>query len=359
MIIVGDIASPSENYSQNLERLFESRPALFSKNTLVFNLEGLIADDHPTDTGTPVLFNNSSLLNVLTEYCDGSVAALANNHTLDLPEFFKNSRAKLQSNNIPFVGAGNDKKQAERPIHFIDRGRDVYLFNYCWDFLIYHQKNPTENVHIAEIKERKIIEKVKACRAANPDAAIVVYFHWSIDLETLPYPMYRQFSRALIDHGANIVVGCHSHCVQGGEAYKNGYIVYGLGNFFIPWNVYAGGKLDFPAFSKFSLGLEWDPSSNKAICHWFKYDEKSQSVNYLESEPFQESQKLLEYSPYQDMGHKEYAEYFRTHRRKGFLIPVFTDYRKIWYNKWLNFLIKTRARIARTLAKFNLIKWQS
>ncbi|MBK8078814.1 MAG: CapA family protein [Saprospiraceae bacterium] len=33
------------------------------------------------------------------------------------------------------------------------------------------------------------------------------------------------------DEGVNFIVGCHSHCVQGGEKYKDGYIVYGLGNF--------------------------------------------------------------------------------------------------------------------------------
>ena len=40
----------------------------------------------------------------------------------------------------------------------------------------------------------------------------------------------------LRDSGVNVVVGCHSHCIQGGELYKEGVIVYGLGNFFIPWN---------------------------------------------------------------------------------------------------------------------------
>ena len=359
MIIVGDIASPSEKFSRNLGKLFENQAGLFSDNTLVFNLEGLITDVYSTDTDTPVLFNNSELLNVIKRNFKGAVAALANNHTLDLPHLFDTTQRQLDNANIPFTGAGKSSALAEDPIHFIDSGKDVYLFNFCWDFLLYHQKNPSNNVYVAEIQELKIIKKVKECRAANPDAAIVIYFHWSIDLEVLPYPMYRQFSRALIDQGANIVAGCHSHCVQGGEVYKNGYIVYGLGNFFIPWNVYAGGKLDFPAFSKPTLGLEWNPKTNEAVCHWFEYEKKSKSVKYIESESFKESARLLEYSPYQNMDNNEYEEYFRTHRRKGFLIPVFTDYRKIWYNKWLNFLIKKRARTARILAKFNLIKWQS
>lgn len=59
--------------------------------------------------------------------------------------------------------------------------------------------------------------------------------------------MHRLFAKALIDAVANVVAGAHSHCVQGGEKYKDGYIVYGLGNFFLPHNFFQMGK--FPTQS--------------------------------------------------------------------------------------------------------------
>ena len=75
----------------------------------------------------------------------------------------------------------------------------------------------------------------------------------------------------LIDNGASLIVGGHSHCVQGGESYKDGHIVYGLGNFFIPNSTYANGKLNFPAMSNLELVIEWSIKSNTILCHWFEY----------------------------------------------------------------------------------------
>ena len=357
MIIVGDIACPNEQLSKKLEKGIKR--TIFKNNTVIFNLEGLIADTFSTDTDTPILFNHSSLLQTLGTNCAKVIAVLANNHTLDLPQNFHNTITKLKKNKIHSVGAGKTREKSLSPATFREKGKDVFLFNYCWDFLLYHQKNPAKGVYIAEIDEQKIIQQISQCRESNPNAAIVIYFHWSIDLEILPYPLYRQFSKKLIDSGANVIAGCHSHCVQGGEKYKEGYIFYGLGNFYLPWNVYANGKLDFPEFSKLSLSLEWNPENNKAVCHWFTYDETDHTIEHLKSEDFENSKLLADYSPYRNMNNSEYVKYFKRNRRKKFLIPVFTDYRKIWYNKWLNLLIKTRAKTARILAKYNLIKWQN
>lgn len=359
MIIAGDIATPDKESTDKLETVFELNQEIFRDKKFLFNLEGLISGDISPKTTTPVLFNEPGLITMLNAKTAGPVAALANNHTLDLPELFPSTRALLERGGVPFAGAGKSKSEAHSPAIFQEGGKEIVLLNYCWDFLLYHQKNPSKNVYVSEIDENRILDTVDKLRKERPDAAIVIYFHWSIDLETLPYPLYRQFSRALIDAGVNLVVGCHSHCVQGGEAYKDGYIVYGLGNFYIPSNIYAGGKLSFPDFSKVTMALEWDPHTNEAICHWFEYQEESNLLKFSGSEKFVESQKLKEYTPYRGLSHESYISYFKKNRRKKFLIPVFIDYRRKFYNRWLTFLIKTRARTARILAKFNFIKWQS
>lgn len=359
MIIAGDIASPDEDLTRNLESVFESNQEIFRNNIFLFNLEGLITGEVSPQSNTPILFNEPGLISMLKVKTAGPVAALANNHTLDLPEFFPFTKKLLENEGVSFAGVGKTKREAQLPAIFRENGREIVFLNYCWDFLLYHQKNPSKNVYVSEIEEKRILDNVENLRKERPDAAIVIYFHWSIDLENLPYPLYRQFARELIDSGVNLVAGCHSHCVQGGEAYKDGYIVYGLGNFFIPWNIYAGGKLSFPHFSKVTMTLEWDPRTNDATCHWFEYQEKSKTLKFTGSEKFEESQRLKNYTPYSGLSHESYISYFKKNRRKKILIPVFTDYRRKFYNRWLTFLIKTRARTARILAKFNFIKWQS
>jgi poly-gamma-glutamate synthesis protein (capsule biosynthesis protein) len=149
--------------------------------------------------------------------------------------------------------------------------------------------------------------------------------------------------------------------VQGGEQYKDGYIIYGLGNFFLPNHVFANGQLFFPAFAATQLVLEYIPETNKVICHWFQYEEKEglHHLKHLESSPFQTSAFLKKYSPYQQMEQNEYIHFFKKNRRKKILIPLFKDYKNERKLKALTKLLKIRATFARMMARVNLIKWGS
>jgi poly-gamma-glutamate synthesis protein (capsule biosynthesis protein) len=359
VIITGDIASPSKTHCDQLTRVLKNHSNVFCSNTFVCNFEGMILEGDGSSNTKPVLFNHPSIIEALT--ANGSaIACLANNHVLDLPDQFTETTELLNKAGIPYGGASKERAKAHEPIHAREAGKDVFIFNACWDFLLYNQKNPTDGVFVEEIDEIKLLKSVASYHDNYPSAAIIVYLHWSFDLEKLPFPMYRQFSKALIDAGADIVTGSHSHCVQGGEKYKNGYIVYGLGNFFIPHNVFAGGKIKYPEFAKTELALEWDVNTKTATCHWFEYQHEgdSHSIKYNGSERFEESERLKSFSPFAGMDHQGYVTYFRKHRRKKFLIPVYKDYKSTGVNRFYTWLLKKRAKTARFLAQKNIIGWQ-
>jgi Bacterial capsule synthesis protein PGA_cap len=360
MIFVGDIASPGISTSGQLENIFAAHAAVFNGQALVCNFEGLVCDDISPDTKTPVLYNHSSVLPVLKK-ANLKMAALANNHTNDLPGYFDGTINKLNEYGISFAGAARSKEQALQPVSFFDGDTEILLFNACWDFLLYHQKNPAAGVHVAEMDALLLIREVSKAAKQKPAAKIVVFLHWSLDLEILPYPMYRQMAMDMIDAGAGAVLGAHSHCVQGGEKYKDGYIVYGLGNFFLPHHIYANGTLAFPEFSRTELAFEWHPVTNKATCHWFYYDDSNgnQQLILKESAPFESSQVLKQFTAFAQMPLQEYIGYFKANRRKKFLIPVYEDYKAVFKNAVLTFLLKGRGRFARLLAKYKIIKWQT
>lgn len=359
MIVVGDIASPDPKCSEDLGRIFLEYQELFSSDCLVCNLEGMLCDDISPNTNTPVLFNHSSVLSAL-KVANTKVAALANNHTLDLPDYLDNTLSLLSSEGIVTCGAGKSVADAEKPVSFIDCGVEIVVFNFCWDFLLYHQRNPTNGVHVGEINNINLIEQVMRVRESKPDARVLIYLHWSIDLETLPYPMYRKLSMELIDVGANVVIGTHSHCPQGGEKYKDGYIIYGLGNFFLPYHTFANGKLTFPEFARLEMAFQWNPVTQEGVCHWFQYldNNRRHSLELRESAPFEESELLKAHSPY-TQSFDEYLSYFRKHRRKRFLMPIYKEPRAVWRNAMLTQLLKLRGRTARSMAKLKIIKWQS
>jgi poly-gamma-glutamate synthesis protein (capsule biosynthesis protein) len=359
MIIIGDIASPTPFHSLQLGNVFTGHHGIFGNNNLICNFEGLINDEVDLNSKTPVLFNHSSVLSALSK---GNLKAvgLANNHILDLPESYTYTVEKLALAGFSFTGASLIREEAIRPASFFDGDKQVFLFNYCWDFLLYHQNNPTKGIHIAILNERKLIKMIIDYRKEFPDAALIVLLHWSFDLETLPFPMYRQFSRKLIDKGANVIAGAHSHCVQGGEKYKDGYIVYGLGNFFLPYKTFTGSYLTFPDFARIQLAFEWDSTSSKAICHWFEYnnDQNIHTLKHISSDDFESSVLLKKHSPFKGLSDKVYIEYFRKHCRKKFLIPIYIDYNNILRNRMYTIFLKNRARFVRMLAGYRIIKWQ-
>jgi Bacterial capsule synthesis protein PGA_cap len=360
MIFVGDIASPNLSCSNDLEKIFSQQAAIFNGQPVVCNFEGLVCDDISPETNTPVLYNHSSVLPVLQKV-NVAIGALANNHTNDLPGYFDSTIQQLQQHHIRPSGAARSNAAALEPVSFFDGDTEVVLLNACWDFLLYHQKNPAKGVYVAEMDALYLLEAIRKVKQQKPAAAISVFLHWSLDMEILPYPMYRQMAMAMIDAGAGAVVGTHSHCVQGGEKYKDGYIVYGLGNFFLPHNTYANGKLSFPAFSKTEMAFEWDPKTNKANCHWFYYDnvDGKHRLTLKESSLFEESALLKEYSVFTKLSLPAYTGYFKEKRRKRFLIPVYKDYNAVFKNKLLTFLLKGRGNVARLLAKYKIIKWQT
>ena len=360
MIFLGDVASPSRSISNDLEEIISQTQEVFSGKKIICNFEGLAFNETPAQRNEPLLFNHASVLSSLNGG-EGTVLALANNHVLDYPQQLNHTIELSNQKGILTCGAGMSREDAKRPAEFYSGGLKIVLLNACWDFLLYNHRNPRRGVHVAEINEMKLIQQVKLLREKERETRIIIYLHWSLDLETLPFPLYRQFSRDLIAAGAELVLGTHSHCVQGGEKFGDGYALYGLGNFLIPNNEYAGGNLSFPELSKTELAVEWNPANKELICHWFEYKGKEEGhrLVHVGSENFDDSEKLRCFSPYRDMNDREYVAYFRKHRRKKILIPVYKDYKKVIQNKLYTALLKLRARTAHFLATLHLVKWQN
>lgn len=349
MIFLGDIASPAEGYSNDLYDSLNESLHLFKDDIVVANFEGLISDDIATGN-QPILNNHPSVLRPL-QLVNTKAVSLANNHTLDLPHNLDRTTAFLSDNGIKYFGAGREIKQAEEPAVFEHDGYTYFILGYSWDILMQHQKNEPGVMYVSTIKPKQILEKIRSIRQENPNAKIVLKMHWSFDLENIPFPLYRKFSRAMIDAGANAVIGEHSHCVQGGERYKDGVIVYGLGNFFFPWFVFRNGKSRFPEWTRTELAVQWDPKTNTVKCHWFKYvnNGNRHKLEYLSTEDFDTGTLINEYSPYRTMNEREYLNYYRKNRRKGFLMPIYKDHNDTLRNGLIDFYIKKRIKFARFL----------
>jgi len=63
------------------------------------------------------------------------------------------------------------------------------------------------------------------------DVVVIVNLHWGTEGSSVPEQWQRRAAHELIDAGADMIVGHHSHVLQGLEIYNGKYIAYSLGNF--------------------------------------------------------------------------------------------------------------------------------
>lgn len=361
MIILGDVAVPNKLH---VEKFVDICSEYFNDaENLIVNLEGLLSDKVSLMSNKSVIFNYPSLVEELKLRYDKNVLfCLANNHTLDVVEEFNNTANAVIKNGYTFLGACKDSNDRNDEVEFIEEGIKVYLFNYCWDFLLYHQTNPTKGVKIETIDFNKLEKRIMQIKSNEKQKhRIIIYFHWSFDLETIPLPYFRTFAKSLIDLGVSVVAGCHSHCVQGVESYNGGYIAHGIGNFYFPNGIYINGKLSFPEMSMKTVALKYDVESNNLKLIWFKGNGSNNKYNlkYIAENELENCDISKKYTKYNGLSDLDYLCFYNKNRRKKFLIPTFKSHKNHKENFFKMKFLVLRAKIARKLAELNLRKWQN
>jgi poly-gamma-glutamate capsule biosynthesis protein CapA/YwtB (metallophosphatase superfamily) len=158
-----------------------------------------------------------------------NVVSLANNHTLDYgPDGLDDTRAALDRAGIQSVGAGKNEAEARQAV-FI-RVSEVtvaflaYSLTFPEEFWAGKDKPGTAFGH-----ERFLRADVAAARKKAD--IVIVSFHWGQEGKTDLRDYQIQMGHAAVDAGAAAVLGSHPHVLQAVEHYKDGLILYSLGNF--------------------------------------------------------------------------------------------------------------------------------
>lgn len=154
---------------------------------------------------------------------------LANNHIGDYGEGGINSTESfLKSIGKSYngiVGINEDYI----PIRIQDETTKVAFFNVC-----------ENEFGTAELLERGAagFDSDKMKKALHNERQysdyVFIIFHGGIEALPIPGKEQRKRYRALIEHGADGVIGMHQHCPCGMEYYKGKPIYYGIGNFYFP-----------------------------------------------------------------------------------------------------------------------------
>lgn len=233
LLIAGDLVPTESNTdlfnTADMNALLgeELYSILNSADMRIFNLEVPLTDkETPIDKCGPNLIAPISTIKGIKKL-NPSLAILANNHIMDQGVHGLNStREILENNKIPFVGVGDNLREASRG-YIIETGKLKIGIYACaeYEFTIATEKVPGANPfdplnsldHISDLK-------------AQCDYVIVIY-HGGKEHYRYPSPYLQKVCRKMANKGADVIICQHSHCIGAYEKYEGSTIVYGQGNF--------------------------------------------------------------------------------------------------------------------------------
>ena len=163
-----------------------------------------------------------------------SIVSLANNHMFDAGEIgFLETMQHLSGARISYVGAGKNLREARLGrVHEIRGIRIAFLSYTQWcnmDFASIAAEYPG----ILPMDRQLMTEDIKTVKKTAD--FVFVSLHWGIENDPIVHPKQIEIAHFLIDHGADAIIGHHSHVPQAIEIYKERPILYCLGNFIFGW----------------------------------------------------------------------------------------------------------------------------
>ena len=157
---------------------------------------------------------------------------LANNHVYDYgKEAMMDTFAVLEDAGIPYFGAGDTLQRAMKPLYLEVDGKTIALVaaSRAEKYKMTPQATDVEPGILRCYDTELFLQVIKEAKE-HADFCIA-FVHWgteySYDLEQVQLDTGKEY----LDAGADVVIGAHSHCLQGMEYYDGKPIIYSLGNY--------------------------------------------------------------------------------------------------------------------------------
>ena len=201
------------------------RPVFDADDLTIANFEGVLTN---SNSRVPKGYNIKGRPEFIRVIAESGIDAVsfANNHKIDYgQQGISDTIAAFDSIALPYAF---DEHTAL--IH-TDKGIDVGLVaaNFVHD---------AEDVsHASEY----LYSGIASLKARQADL-IIALVHWGKEGEHFPNADQQAVGHQCIDLGADLVIGCHPHILQGAEYYKERPILYSLGNFCFGGNRNPGNK---------------------------------------------------------------------------------------------------------------------
>ena len=204
------------------------RPVLAQSDLVLGNLETPIARPLPgIEKPAHAGFRSEPSCAAALREAGFRVLSLANNHALDCGRLgVEETRRWLNEAGLLWGGVGGDQAEAGRAVIAEFGGlRLGFLFR----ARVQKSARSSGGEQIARLSPTALLAAV--AHLSEQVDCCVVSLHFGQELVDYPMPEEVQLARALVEHGAALVIGHHPHVLQGIERHGKGLIAYSLGNF--------------------------------------------------------------------------------------------------------------------------------
>lgn len=208
-----------------------TRHLLSNADIVIGNLEGPLTNrEAPEISDKQYLFRSPPQdISPALQRAGFNAMNLANNHILDYGAIGMNDTIEsLDKYGIASVGVGQNLGEARAGRIIRTAHGDVALLGYSLtfpeSFWATDSRPGTAFAH-----RKQIVEDIQ--RLSQQADYVVVSFHWGREKTETLRPYQPRLAHAAIDAGADIVLGHHPHILQAIEKYKQGLIIYSLGNY--------------------------------------------------------------------------------------------------------------------------------
>lgn len=215
----------------------DTLPLFREADLRICNLECVISDRGEPWSATPKVFHfRTHARNLECLRAAGiDAVSLANNHVLDYGvDALSECLQLLDRAGIGRAGAGMSREAAVRPARLSAGDRSVALISFTDNEPAWAAGEASPGIFHVPVRPDapeagELFDAVEA--AAGEADVVVVAAHWGPNWGERPEPSHPAFGRALVDAGADVVVGHSPHVVRGVELHRARPILYSAGDF--------------------------------------------------------------------------------------------------------------------------------
>ena len=227
------------NFAGRTARLLSDPAGAFGPITAVLKSADFVAlnlETSITSRGTPQpkTYHFRAPPTAFTALRDAGVdlVTMANNHVLDYGQAgLADTLAAARAARFPYVGIGTSAAAAWAPYLTTIKGVRIALIGVSQvaELASSWVATPSRPGEANAIDLRRTLAAVRSAR--EQASVVIVFMHWGTEGQACPDQNQLYLARRLAAAGASIIIGAHTHMLQGSGWLGRTFVAYGMGNF--------------------------------------------------------------------------------------------------------------------------------